>query len=196
VSAYDAASPPNQSALTTVVKGTTFVLYPITAGFTTSISLYTVSLKDTSSGSAFPTNAVTVQWGDGASSTGSAGGTLSHTYATAGTFNIAYTVHDTSGVYNSKTTTVTVPQKFSITAKLSPSLTSSATFILKQSGITKASGTGTASYVFSNLNPGTYQVQIYKKRYTFDGNAGTAGNQNPVTVTVGPNKTVTFTHKP
>ena len=196
VSAYDAASPANQSALTTVVKGTTFVLYPITASFTTSISLYTVSLKDTSTATAFPTNAVTVQWGDGMSSTGNAGGTLSHTYATAGTFNIAYTVHDTSGAYNSKTTTVTVPQKVSVTAKLSPALTSSASFILKQNGITKATGTGTASYVFSNLNPGTYQVQIYKKGYKFDGNAGTAGSQNPVTVTVGPDKTVTFTHKP
>jgi len=196
VSAYDAASPPNQSALTTVVTGTTFVLYPTSVSFTTSISLYTVSLKDTSTGTAFPANAVTVHWGDGVSSAGNAGGTLSHTYATAGTFNIAYNVQDAGGLYNSKTITVTVPQKVSITVNLSPALTSSATFILKQSGTTKATGTGTASYVFSNLNPGTYQVQIYKSGYTFDGDAGTTGSQNPATVTVGPDKTVIFSHTP
>jgi hypothetical protein len=168
-----------------------------TASFTSSISLYTVSLTDTSTDdAAFPTNAVTVNWGDGGSSTGNAGGVLSHSYATGGTFNILYTVIDAGGLYSSTTTTVAVPQKFSITVNLTPALSSNATFILKQGGMTKAAGTGTVSYVFSNLNPGTFQVQMSKSGYTFDGDAATGGNQNPVTVTVGPDQTVTFTHTP
>ena len=167
------------------------------ASFTSSISLYTVSLTDTSTDdAAFPANAITVTWGDGTSSTGNAGGTISHTYATAGTFNIMYTVRDAGGLFDSTTTTVTVPQKFSITVNLSPALLSNATFILKQNGVTKATGAGTTSYVFPNLNPGTFQVQMSKSGYTFDGDAVTAGNQNPVTTTVGPNQTVTFTHTP
>jgi hypothetical protein len=162
-----------------------------------SITGYTVSITDTSTdNAAFPTNAITVNWGDRATSTGNNRATFSHTYTTAATFIITLTARDSEGLYKSALLNVTVPQKVSITAKLSPALTSSATFILKQSGITKATGTGTASYVFSNLNPGTYQVQMYKSGYTFDGNAGTTGSQNPLTVTVGPNKTVTFTHTP
>ncbi|MBI5099721.1 MAG: hypothetical protein HZB30_10845 [Nitrospirae bacterium] len=169
-----------------------------TASFTSNISLFTVSLTDTSTDDTpFPANAVTVTWGDGgASSTGNAGGIVSHTYATAGTFNIVYTVRDAGGLYSSTITTVTVPQKFSITVNLSPALSSNATFILKQSGVTKATGAGTSSYVFSNLNPGTYQVQMYKSGYTFDGDPVTAGSQNPVPATVGPNQTLTFTHTP
>jgi PKD repeat protein len=172
-------------------------LVPV-ASFTSSISSYTVTLTDTSTDDApFPPNAVTVTWGDGGIlSTGNAGGSLSHTYATAGTFNIMYTIRDAGGLYSSVPTSVVVPQKFSITVNLSLPLTTSATFILKQNGITKATGTGTTSYTFSNRNSGTYQVQMTKSGYTFDGDPVTTGNQNPVTVTIGPNQTVTFTHTP
>ena len=171
---------------------------PPAASFTSSISSYTVTLTDTSTDdAAFPPNAVTVTWGDGgSSSTGNAGGSLSHTYATAGTFNIMYTIRDAGGLHSSTPTSVTVPTKSSITVNLSPALSSNATFILKLNGVTKATGTGTASYTFSNWNPGTYQVQMSKSGYTFDGDPVTAGNQNPVTVIIGPDKTVTFTHTP
>ncbi|MBI5099719.1 MAG: hypothetical protein HZB30_10835 [Nitrospirae bacterium] len=195
---HNGASYMSESYLTMVATGMHLpVNLAPTASFTSSISLYTVTLTDTSTDdAALPANAVTVTWGDGVSSPGNAGGTISHTYATAGTFNIVYTVRDAGGLYNSALTSVTVPQKFSITVNISPALTSSATFILKQNGITKATGTGTASYTFSNRNPGAYQVQMYKSGYTFDGNAGTAGNQNPVSVTIGPNQIVSFTHTP
>jgi hypothetical protein len=92
----------------------------------------------------------------------------------------------------------TVPQRFSISVYLDPALQDGdpAKFVLKKNGIIKATGTGTASYVFSNLKPGTYKVKMNKLGYSFDGDAVTAGNQNPVTVIVGPDQTVTFTHTP
>lgn len=167
------------------------------AALKSSISLYTVSITDTSPKDAiFPANAVTVKWGDGTSSRGDAGATISHTYATAGKFHIVYTIKSTGGLKSKATTTVTVPERFSIIVGLSPALSGNAKFILKKNGTTKATGTGTASFVFSNLKPGTYQVKISKSGYIFDGDDVTAGNQNPVPVTVGPKQTVTFTHTP
>ncbi|MBI5098237.1 MAG: hypothetical protein HZB30_03225 [Nitrospirae bacterium] len=165
------------------------------ASFTSSMSLYTVTLTDTSTDdSIFPDNAITVKWGDGTSSTGNAGSVFSHTYATPDKFYIVYTVTDSDRLRNSKAITVAV--KFSITANISPALQSDAKFILKKNGVTKATGTGTASFVFSNLKPGAYQVKMSKSGYIFDGDDITAGSQNPVTVTVGPKQTVTFTHTP
>ena len=171
---------------------------PPTASFTTSINNYTVAFTDTSTDDVpFPPGAVTITWGDGSnSSIGNAGGTLSHTYASGGTFNIVYTVVDAGGLYSSVLTSVTVPIKNSITVNLSPALSSSAMFILKLNGATKATGSATATYTFSNLNAGTYQVQMYKSGYTFDGDPVTSGSQNPVNVTVGPDQIVTFTHTP
>jgi len=166
------------------------------ASFTSDISLYTVTLTDTSTDdSIFPDNAITVKWGDGTSSTGDAGSVFAHTYATAGKFYIVYKVTDSDGLKSSKTKTVAV--KFSITANISPALSTNAKFILKKNGIIIRTGTGTDSYVFSGLRPGTYKVKVKKLGYTFDGNDVTVGNQNPITVIIGTSdETVTFTHTP
>jgi hypothetical protein len=157
---------------------------------------YTVTLTDTSTDdSFFPENAITVKWGDGTSSTGNAGSVFTHTYATAGKFNIVYKVTDSDGLTGSKTITVAV--KFSITVNISSALSTNAKFILKKNGIIIRTGTGTDSYVFSNLRPGTYKVKICKSGYAFDGDSETGGNQNPLTVVVGDSdQTVTFTHTP
>ena len=73
------------------------------------VSTYTVTLTDTSTDdSFFPENAITVKWGDGTSSTGNAGSVFTHTYATAGKFNIVYKVIDSDGLISSKTKTVAV----------------------------------------------------------------------------------------
>jgi predicted CXXCH cytochrome family protein len=170
-----------------------------TASFTNSLNNYTISLTDTSTNeTSFPSNAVTVNWGDGKTSRGNAGVTISHTYTKAGTYKISYTVSSASGLRSRMILTVTVPQRFSIIVNLDPALPDdkSAKFVLKKKGITKAKGKGTASHTFLKLKPGTYQIQIYKSGYTFDGDAVTEGNQNPVTVTVGSDQTVTFTHNP
>jgi len=106
-----------------------------------------------------------------------------------------YTVKDSDGLKSSKTKTVAV--KFSITANISPALSTDAKFILKKNGIIIRTGTGTDSYVFSGLIPGTYKVKVKKLDYTFDGDDVTDGNQNPITVIIGTSdETVTFTHTP
>jgi len=160
------------------------------------VSSYTVTLTDTSTDdSIFPENAITVKWGDGTSSTGNAGSVFIHTYATAKKFNIVYTVKDADGLRTSKTKTVAI--KFSITVNISSALSTDAKFILKKNGIIIRTGTGTDSYVFSNLRPGTYKVKMKELGYTFDGDGVTAGNQNPITVIIGTSdETVTFTHTP
>jgi predicted CXXCH cytochrome family protein len=176
---------------------------PPTASFTSNISNYTVTLTDTSTDDVpFPPNAVTVNWGDGSNlSIGNAGGSFSHTYATAGTFNIMYTVRDAGGLYDSKAASVVVPTKYSITVNISPLITTSnyATFVLKLNGSTKAycnTSACTAPYVFSNWIPNTYTVTVTKSGYTFDCDPVTIGNQSTVPVTIGPNATITCTHTP
>lgn len=167
------------------------------------LNSYTVSFTDTSTDAAgnypfgFNSGAVTVLWGDGQISTGNQGAYFSHTYA-AGTYVIRHTATDKAGLSNTETVSgVTAPQKFSITANTSPAL-SGVTMYLKQGTTTKATGTTGAggNYIFTSVGSGTYTVTAYRSGYVFDGDAGTAGNQNPVTVTVGPNQTVTFTHTP
>jgi hypothetical protein len=115
----------------------------------------------------------------------------------SGTIKVIHTVRDNGGSEVSKVTNIIVPQKFTVEVTTLPAL-SGVTLILKQNGQTKGLGTTNASgtYTFSNLNPGTYQVQALKSGYVFDGDSALGGNQNPVTVTLGPNKIVTFTHVP
>ena len=115
----------------------------------------------------------------------------------AGTIDVLQTVKDNAGTFVSKTTKITVPSKSTITVNTSPAL-SGVNLYLKLNGITKALGTTGigGTYTFPNLNPGTYTVTASKSGYTFDGDPGAGGGQNPVTVIVGPNKTVTFTHTP
>jgi hypothetical protein len=160
---------------------------------------YTVSLTDTSSDSeALPASAISINWGDGKSSIGDAGATLTHTYATAGTFNVMYTVKDADGAYDSTTTSVSVPVRYSITVNLvdgvgDPApLATNAKFILKKNGVTKAVIKATDTATFSNRKPGNYKIKMYKSGVTFDCNA--AGN--PVSVTIGPDAVVNCTHTP
>ena len=69
------------------------------ASCTESISGRTVTLTDTSTGDWFPAdNPVTVNWGDGTSSTGKAGGVFSRTYEKAKRYRIVHSVTDSRGV--------------------------------------------------------------------------------------------------
>ena len=161
---------------------------------------YLVTVTDASTDDvAFPANAVTVNWGNGSASTGNAGSTFPKTYATAGTYNITLTVIDAGGLTSSQVATVSVPTKYSISGRITESDGStaiSASVYLKLNGITKATKTSSAvdgSYSFDSLNPGNYEVQVYKYGMVFDGNPVTAGEQNPMPVQVGPSKTQNFT---
>jgi hypothetical protein len=63
------------------------------------------------------------------------------------------------------------------------------TVTAKLNGMTKAAATTGAAgtYSFGNLNPGTYQVGVYKYGYKFI---------TPVNSTVGLDQTVNFTRQP
>ncbi len=104
---------------------------------------------------------------------------------------ITLTVQDGYGVFASTTATVSVPDKHSIAGTIFNSNGTTpfagAKVYLQQGGISKAVATtlSDGAYSFANLNPGTYQVLVYKFSESFDGDAA-AGVQNPINVTVGP----------
>jgi hypothetical protein len=85
---------------------------PPKASFRSVIDNYTVTLTDTSiDDSILPSNVVAVDWGDGTSSQGNAGKTLSHTYAGARKYHITYIVRDSDGVKSRKKLTIDVPRQ-------------------------------------------------------------------------------------
>jgi hypothetical protein len=135
---------------------------------------------------------VTVKWGDGGFSTGSGGGTFSHTYATAGKFNVTLSAQDAGGLTGMAIGSVSAPSRFSISGTVfmpngSTGFDNVANVYLKQNGITKAllkTTAGVGTYTFPNLAPGTYQVQVYRTGKIFDGDPA-AGVQNPITVVLG-----------
>lgn len=69
----------------------------MTADFSESIDNLTVTVEDTSTVSQPVTlNSITVSWGDGSTSNLALGGSVSHTYASAGTYQVTETVKYTS----------------------------------------------------------------------------------------------------
>jgi hypothetical protein len=168
-----------------------------TVSFTTSMDSNTVTLRDASTDdSILPDNAITVNWGDGTSSTGNAGDVFSHAYGAAKKFQIVYSLTDSNGVKISKK--LRVSTSFSITANINPAAPSDADFTLLNSrGKTMKTGKGTSSFVFSGLKPGTYKVKVQHSDCTMDGDAGTAGDQNPMTIVIGTSsQTVNFKRTP
>jgi len=142
---------------------------------------------------------IKVNWGDGSNlSTGVGGGPFSHTYANAGTFTITLTATDSEGLFNSATTPVTVPEKYTVSGTIFDSdgatPLSGALVVLKQGGLTKGSYTTAANgvYTFANVSYGIYDIQVTKSGMVFDGDPA-AGYQNPVTVNVTANLTRNFT---
>jgi hypothetical protein len=175
-----------------------------TAQFTSGISGLTVTLTDTSlDDAAFPTNAVTVLWGDGSSTTANAGGAIPHTYATAGTFTIVYKVKDAEGLYGYVMgTKVTVSTNLSIAVDISPDLVGvgNAKVVLRKKGpygwSTKAVVSTPSGTTFTIKKLGIYRVKVIKPGYAFDCDAGTAGNQSYIDITMGGSTSVTCTHTP
>ncbi|MCL5024174.1 MAG: PKD domain-containing protein, partial [Nitrospirae bacterium] len=197
--AYLLSAGASQSVVPTPVN-----LPPTVSSTAPSISNYTISLADTSSDapgnnpSGFLPGAVTITWGDGAQSAGNASGTFTHTYAAASVYAIIHTIRNAVGLWASEKMKVRVPEKFSISVATTPALTGTSLYVKTSGGSTiKYCTTSlTGSCVFTNLLPNTYKIQAYKSRYAFDGDPVTPGNQNPVNVTVGPDRTVNFNHTP
>ena len=171
---------------------------PTAAGLAdATLASYTVSFTDASTDPALNSpngiTTVTVNWGDGTFSSGIAGASFSHTYATASTYKILHTATDAARLSASETLTLAVPQKFSISGTVSHAAGPfpGVLMILKYNGNTKATKTTAAdgAYSFTNVLPGAYVVLPYKSGYTFT--PGTA------TVTIGPDAAgVDFTATP
>lgn len=101
----------------TVVAQTMHMNSDPSASVTADVQGYTVTLTDKSSDDkAFPANAVKIQWGDKASSTGNAGGVFMHTYAKPKKYVIVYTIADKDGAVSTKKITVVI-QKATVQAK-------------------------------------------------------------------------------
>jgi PKD repeat protein len=166
------------------------------------VSNYAVTFIDTSKDDrSLPLDAVMVSWNDGAVSRGNAGDTFTHTYKTAGTYTILHTVTDSGGESISEVRKVKVPGRFSIVGivtKAGGGTLAGVTVILKYLEAARAVTTTDAdgSYTFAEVLPGEYTVQAFMSDYVFDGDPGTRGNQNPVTVTLGPDRTLNFVASP
>ncbi|MGO9614481.1 MAG: PKD domain-containing protein [Dissulfurispiraceae bacterium] len=163
---------------------------------------YTVNLIDASSDDRMPPrDAVTVNWNDGGFSRGDAGNTFTHTYASASTYNILHTITDASGVSVSEVQKVSVPERFSISGRVTKDDGKSlagATVVLKFNETAKAVATTSdaGNFRFDDVLPGTYLVQAYKSEFSFHADSRQGAPQNPVRVSVGPNKTVNFVAVP
>ena len=205
--------PANQSQAQVTPRGSANVL-PV-ANVSMSITDYTVTLTDlsydpdyNSCGRSGP-GKIIVYWGDGSAPTSQnvnftndvsgSHQVMTRTYSTAGTYVIYYDVYDNAGsiVRVTPNLVANVPAKYTLTVNTSPPL-SSVYIYLKQNGIVKQTKitNSLGSVTLTNVVAGTYQVQATRAGYTFDGDQNTAGNQNPVTVTLGPDKTVTFMRTP
>ncbi len=83
---------------------------PVVSHSSVGLDLYTVRFIDMSADDdLLPDGAVTVKWGDGATSTGNAGEEFSHTYTRDGRFMITHSVKDSSGVIGRERISVSVP---------------------------------------------------------------------------------------
>src|SRR5208283_2821452 len=159
---------------------------------------YTVNLLDASTDDrVLPRDAVTVNWNDGGFSRGDAGGTFTHTYATASTYNILHTITDAGGVSVSEVEKIRVPERFTISGRVTKDdggSFSGATVVLKFNETAKAVATtsDTGNFNFDDVLPGTYSVQAFKSEFSFHRDPRQGALQNPVRVSVGPNKTVNF----
>jgi hypothetical protein len=172
------------------------------ASFTSGTSGLTVTLTDTSTdNAAFPTNAVTVLWGDGTSTTANAGVAIPHTYATAGTFTIVYKVKDAEGLYGYVMgTKATVSTNLTIAVDIDADLLSNAKIVLKKKGpygwATKAVAYTPSGTTFTIKKLGIYRIKVVKSGVAFDCDAGTLGNQSYIDITMGSSTSVTCTHTP
>ncbi len=176
------------TASTTVTVTAKLVNTAPTASKTTPVvSGMTVSFTDTSTDAQDAPAAltVTVNWGDGTTSTGKGGDAFTRTYSLAGSYTIRHSVTDTGGLTSSSANaTVSVTAKYSISGSVVDGAAvpvSGVTMYLKQGTTVKRTLTTGAdgTYSFTNLLTGCYIVQPSKTGRTF--------SPATQTVCVGPN---------
>ncbi len=141
---------------------------------------------------------VTVSWGDGLNSSGSQGGTFTHTYLNkpSSAYTVTHTAYDTSGQTAVETCTIPASSfsSFSISGAVQTSVATGSNPI--SSAMVKAQNTATlgtttaytntsGTFSIGNLKPGTYNITVTKSGYNF-------GTPPQATVTVGPNQNITI----
>ena len=107
---------------------------------------------------------VTVNWGDGTTSTGKGGDVFTKTYAAAGTYTIRHSVTDSDGMTSSSpNSTVSITEKFAISGAVVDSVSAPVAgaklslkigYTIKSTTLSASDGT----YAFNNLLKGCYTV--------------------------------------
>jgi hypothetical protein len=161
---------------------------PVVSHVTVTQTGYTVSFTDSSTDPSENSNldAVTVNWGDGATAVGVPGGVFSHTYTgRARNVSIVHMVRSAcnSQLVSKETLTANVPLRFNVTGTVYQSDNATAItnvyVYLKQSNHAKQVKKSTdGTFSFTNVMPGSYTIHVYKSGVTF-------GADVPVTVTSG-----------
>ncbi len=161
------------------------------ASFNISVSGWTVTVTDTSiDDAAFPVNAVKVQWGDGASAVGNAGGAVSHTYARQGSYIVKMSITDAGGkkVYAGNAQAI-VPTKFKISGKAvrldaTTPVSSVSIRLMKGTSVVKMAATqADGTYILNDVLPDVYMVRAVKSGLSFvdqptNASAGNVTNVN------------------
>ncbi|MGC2063419.1 MAG: PKD domain-containing protein, partial [Thermodesulfovibrionales bacterium] len=146
-----------------------------TAAKTITQSGWTVGVTDSSTDDdTLPAGAVTVDWGNGTTSTGNAGATISKLYTVAGTYIIKHKVTDAEGKAAwSANTQVTVPIKYTVSGsvmRLGGVIPVSGASIRLKKGtqVVKMTTTNAAgAYTVQDVNPDSYTVEAVKSGLVF-----------------------------
>ncbi|MGC2062399.1 MAG: PKD domain-containing protein [Thermodesulfovibrionales bacterium] len=136
---------------------------------------WTVNVIDASTDTAaLPAGAVFVDWGNGTTSTGNAGATISKTYSVAGTYIIKHKVTDAGGLMTwSSNVSVTVPIKYSVSGKVTmlngttPVASASARLMSGSTVVKMATTAADGTYTITDTAPGSYTVMAVKSGLTF-----------------------------
>ena len=161
------------------ITQTVTVNIPPTVSESESINNMTVTLVDSSTSG----SSISIKWGDGSTSTGSAGGTFTHTYSSNNTYTIVASA-TLQGLVASQNLQAIVPTKYTVggtVTNLAGTPLSGVSLQLKLNGVAKAAATtaSNGTYSFINVVAGTYTITATKSGYTFASPAAT------VTVTSG-----------
>jgi len=147
---------------------------------------WTASMTDASTDPDGGIGQVTVHWGDGTTSTGGQGATLTHTYLNAGAYTITHRAIDTIGQEDVRVCTVNL-SSYSISGTVrgvggTPDLANAVLTFTNSTGVVAVVYSGSdGTFSVGSLSPGTYDINVARRRYTFDGPAAT--------IVVGPSST-------
>jgi Polysaccharide lyase family 4, domain II len=157
--------------------GTTPVISHGTVTQTGYLVSFTDSSTDTGDKALF--DAVTVNWGDGATDTGVRGGVFTHTYTgRARNVSIVHMARNyvDSDLYAKESISLTVPVRYTVSGTVYQSngttaITNASVYLKQNNHTTKIVNAATGSFTFTNVLPGSYTIHVYKSGVTFGADA-------------------------